>query len=329
MASIGGGMAEGLESVLARLFQEQLEKQRVAEQDRKFGMDERRMAQDQTQFDQRLGFDKEQLGETKVNNEFNRNRGAADTALRGTEFAQRATENDQDENWRQVDMAMRGTEMANQNNQNDLNRRNTIQAANMRVSNQGEPLVSVQGPEGPMLVPRSQAAGMTPASSNKPITGMERTALSFYNRAKEALDILAVPDKNGQSLEDRIANQWIGGQIQGQIAPNMFQTTEQQRYRQAQRAFTEARLRKESGAAIAPLEYENDAKTYFKQPGDAPEVVEQKRIARQEVLDGLAYTSGRAYEDAYGTPPPTMREKASPQAPGSVRRFNPATGRVE
>jgi hypothetical protein len=67
-----------------------------------------------------------------------------------------------------------------------------------------------------------------------------------------------------------------------------------QGYRAAQRAFTEARLRKESGAAIPPHEYETDAQMYFFQPGDTPKTLEQKRRARQMVVDGVAAEAGRA-----------------------------------
>jgi hypothetical protein len=75
-----------------------------------------------------------------------------------------------------------------------------------------------------------------------------------------------------------------------------------QQYRQAQRAFTEARLRKESGAAIPNTEFENDAKTYFAQPGDTPATITQKESARAKLLEGLGYSAGKAYEEFYGQP---------------------------
>ena len=108
-------------------------------------------------------------------------------------------------------------------------------------------------------------------------------------------------------------------QYQQQYAPNVFQTRDQQRYRQAQRTFTEARLRKESGAAIPLAEYENDSRTYFAQPGDTPQVRTQKRQARQTVLNGLKFAAGRAYDEFYGS-------SSSGQSP--MKRFNPATGTV-
>lgn len=130
------------------------------------------------------------------------------------------------------------------------------------------------------------------ARGNKPPTGAERQTLAFFNRALEG-------DKTAAGLEDAIADAGLLSQAQQQ-APNMLQTGPQQQYRQAQRAFTEARLRKESGAAINPSEYANDNKTYFAQPGDSPEVRKQKRAARQTLLKGLGNASGNALREFYG-----------------------------
>jgi hypothetical protein len=138
---------------------------------------------------------------------------------------------------------------------------------------------------GPMKKPVTQ----------KPVTGAERQTLSFYNRAKEASEALA---QGG--LEERVSKQNGMGALWGQYAPNIAQTKDQQLYRQAQRAFTEARLRKESGAAISQQEYENDGRIYFAQPGDSPETIAQKQKARQAVLDGLKFSAGKAYSEFYG-----------------------------
>lgn len=159
-----------------------------------------------------------------------------------------------------------------------------------------EPLVQVQGEDGlPMWVPRSQAVGKHVVRERSLIKGQERTALAFYNRALDSERAIA-------PLEEKIASMPLPQQFQLRFAPNVAQTSEQQVYRQAQRAFTEARLRKESGAAIPTSEYVNDSKTYFAQPGDSPETIKRKREARQMVLNGLKFSSGQAYEEYYGEP---------------------------
>ena len=152
------------------------------------------------------------------------------------------------------------------------------------------------------------------------VLGQERAALGFYNRAKEA-DEIAAP------LEPTIAGMGLASQAGLNYLPNWLQTDLGQSYRQAQRTFTEARLRKESGAAIPNSEYENDSKTYFAQPGDTPQILEQKRIARQEVLDGIGFASGQAFEEFYGEPfkrnSPSAKDRVhgggEGDAPASVR----------
>jgi sRNA-binding protein len=158
--------------------------------------------------------------------------------------------------------------------------------------------------------------------TQKPVTGSERETLGFYRRAKDASDTLATPDKGGKTLEGRIAAQRTDKSLWGKYAPNPTQTTDQQLYRQAQRAFTEARLRKESGAAIPPEEYANDARTYFAEPGDAAETIAQKQRARQAVLDGLKFSAGKAFDEFYG-------ESGGATGGNEVELiFDPKTGRA-
>lgn len=159
-----------------------------------------------------------------------------------------------------------------------------------------ERLVQIQGPNGtPIWVREGDAVGKPAMQAPRAVTGAERQTLAYFNRMKEALDSL-----EGGGLEDQISKQGLLWQAQGQLAPNIMQSGPQQQYRQAQRAFTEGRLRKESGAAIPTSEYENDAKTYFFQPGDTEPTTAQKRAARKKVLEGLKFSSGRAYQEFYG-----------------------------
>lgn len=153
-------------------------------------------------------------------------------------------------------------------------------------------------------------------TTRRPI-GAERSALAFYNRMKNASDEII-----SSGLEDRMAKQNLAAQGQLRYAPNVLQTGEQQQYRQAQRAFTEARLRKESGAAINASEYDNDSKTYFAQPGDSPQVIEQKRRGRAKVLNGLAVQAGPAYDEYYGAPAPRDEGGAAepPASKGVISR---------
>ena len=124
-------------------------------------------------------------------------------------------------------------------------------------------------------------------------TGSEKEALAFFNRAQ-------IADDTVNSLEDWITGQGKLGQGRLAFAPNVLQSPEGQRYLQAQRAFTEARLRRESGAAIPPHEFESDRQTYFAQPGDTSDTIAQKRQGRAAILSGLAFESGPALREFYG-----------------------------
>jgi len=161
-----------------------------------------------------------------------------------------------------------------------------------------ERLVQIIGPGGqPIWVRESQAvgqaAGSAAAGGGKPSTGAHKRALNFFNRAQQA-------DTDLQAVEQEIANMGLLGQTQLQYAPNLAQSQTGQLYTQAQRAFTEARLRKDSGAAIPPHEFENDRRTYFAQPGDTQATLQQKARARAAVLASIAFEAGPALGEFFG-----------------------------
>lgn len=175
----------------------------------------------------------------------------------------------------------------------------TIARGNPKREPQGSadpgPLETIIGPDGkPIRVARKDAVGKSPASgTQKPASGLEKRALNFFNRAKQA-------DEDLEGMEAAVSGMNLAGQSRLQWAPNMLQSELGQQYTQAQRAFTEARLRKDSGAAIPPQEFENDRKTYFAQPGDSKATLAQKRRARAAILASLAFESGQALGEFVG-----------------------------
>lgn len=80
-------------------------------------------------------------------------------------------------------------------------------------------------------------------------------------------------------------------------APSYFQSSEMQELRQAMRNFINAGLRDESGAAIAPSEFENATKQYFPMAGDSPQVLEQKRKNRLQKLAQFQAEAGGAWDE--------------------------------
>ncbi len=169
-----------------------------------------------------------------------------------------------------------------------------------------------------MLTPEEVRAmgGVKVNPPQKAVTGAERMAMNFYNRGVEG-------HGTASALEDKIGKMGLVEQTRLQSAPNWMQSQDGQTYRQAQREFTEARLRKESGAAIPPDEYQNDARTYFAQPGDTPQTLAQKKTARETILKGLKNEAHRAIaEFETGAPDETPISDV-------VLSFNPTTGKLE
>ena len=80
----------------------------------------------------------------------------------------------------------------------------------------------------------------------------------------------------------------------------------QQATDQARRNFVTAVLRKESGAAISPSEFANEAQKYFPQPGDTDSVIRQKQHARETAIKALEIQAGPGANIIRQTPTPKL-----------------------
>jgi len=143
------------------------------------------------------------------------------------------------------------------------------------------------------------AAGSTAIGGSTPPkapTGGERDSFRFFQRMNSSAEDL-------ERLEDVITGLSLDQQARLKFAPNFALTSDMRLYRQAQRAFTEARLREDSGAAIPESEFENDRQTYFVQPGDDEAVAAQKERARTVALEALRTASANAYWEFFGESP--------------------------
>ncbi len=96
------------------------------------------------------------------------------------------------------------------------------------------------------------------------------------------------------------------------VAKNKLHSKEYQQFDQAKRDFINAQLRRESGAAISPSEFDSANKQYFPVPGDSPEVIAQKRANRRVAVEAMGREGGQAY-----------RPKAVFRADGAVASTNP------
>lgn len=129
---------------------------------------------------------------------------------------------------------------------------------------------TVQNPQGGFV----PAQGM-PA---KPLNDVQAKAVAFGTRMQNADSILNDLAKSG-------VNAVIPGS--GNAVVNPLLSKNQQMAVQAQRDFVNAVLRRESGAAISPTEFDNASKQYFPQVGDSPEVRQQKAQNRAIAIQGI------------------------------------------
>lgn len=130
----------------------------------------------------------------------------------------------------------------------------------------------------------------------RPSLGAERNTLNYFNRMLEA-------ERNARKVEDQIGNRdTLVGELPGVpgFLENWLKSPAGQQYTQAQRMFTEARLRKESGAAIPENEFANDRRMNFRVSNDDPETMKQKRAARLATMRGIGNASGNALREYYG-----------------------------
>ncbi len=112
----------------------------------------------------------------------------------------------------------------------------------------------------------------------------------------------------------------------GSTVQNVTSGPETQMYRQAQADWVRAKLRKESGAVIGENEMADEIRTYFPQPGDSKELIEQKRQSRKRAQEQLAIMAGP------GANPSTNRTVQQNQTQTQTQpkyRYNPRTGKVE
>jgi spore germination cell wall hydrolase CwlJ-like protein len=118
---------------------------------------------------------------------------------------------------------------------------------------------------------------------------------TFADRMAKASPIIDQNYEAGQSLGQRALEYVPGGSYVASEA--------KQKLDQAKRDFINAVLRRESGASISPAEFENAEQQYFPQPGQSATVVEQKRAARETVLNGFRREAGPTYKPPEGPAP--------------------------
>ena len=115
--------------------------------------------------------------------------------------------------------------------------------------------------------------------TGKPLTDTQSTSLGYAQRMNDANKIIT---DLGSKFTGVLS--YISGST---FFPNILKSEDRQNYEQAQRNFINSILRKESGAAISPSEFDSAAKQYFPQPGDSQAVIDQKTANRKRSINNL------------------------------------------
>ena len=102
---------------------------------------------------------------------------------------------------------------------------------------------------------------------------------------------------------DELGAQFSGALAIGGALPTALQSSDRQRFEQAKRNFINSQLRRESGAAIAPSEFESADRQYIPLAGDSEEVLQQKSRNRQVVTEGMKAEAGEAFGQLKGRLP--------------------------
>lgn len=179
---------------------------------------------------------------------------------------------------------------------------------------------TVTGPDGkPIPIPpgvdpktfRNEISRATADAATGKKTEVQAAAEQFANRMESAEKSFSRVGAEGLGLSG--ATQSITGAVP--VVGNFMKTENYQKMEQAKREWVTALLRKESGAAIGRDEYTQYDRQFFPQPGDGPDVVAQKAAARRVATEALKKSAGPSYRP--------------PAESGAVRKYNPATGRIE
>lgn len=147
--------------------------------------------------------------------------------------------------------------------------------------------------------------GQPLGAKDKPLNDSQSKALLFGSRMQSANKVLADLEKSGtsESVPGSRAP-IIGGVISAAQGAN------QQSLDQAKRDFMTAVLRRESGAAISPTEFDTADKQYFPQIGDSKQVRAQKAANRQLAIDGVLVEVPEKQRNSLSKPPQQSGPKA-------------------
>lgn len=176
-------------------------------------------------------------------------------------------------------MALQQSSQRFQASENRLNR------ANQANSQNAAPSGYMKKPDGSLtFIPGGPADPNT-----KPLSQDQANARLFGNRMTASHNIVNELESNGKVKYNPLTIKAIisGPTVFSDVAYAQADTNTQSAA-QAMRDFINAALRRESGAAISPSEYDSAMKQYFPQAGDNAKVIQQKKANRELAIQGIS-----------------------------------------
>lgn len=153
---------------------------------------------------------------------------------------------------------------------------------------------------------RGEGAGRSMTEAQSKSIGFGRRAMIGDQLVDQ---ITANPKYDVSSLKTQFKAglpKWLGG----------VKDPREQALALAKTSFISSVLRKESGAAVTPEEFAQYDAIYFPQPGDTPEILQQKKILRTNFIDTERLSAGPFWKDPIG---------GSVSIPGSGKPAAPTT----
>lgn len=150
----------------------------------------------------------------------------------------------------------------------------------------------------PLGNPQPPSQPNNPFSAGGKFNEGQGKAAGFTDRMLQSEGILSgLNGDGGVQSQGTSAVQTALSAIPG--AGNYLTSADRQKYEQAKRDFINAQLRRESGAAISPTEFDSANKQYFPTPGDSEAVISQKAANRRAAVESMGREGGPSYKPKF------------------------------
>lgn len=139
-----------------------------------------------------------------------------------------------------------------------------------------------------------EAQGRERLTREKSPTDAENVSAGYATRMATSGKIINELEKKGVGKPGLVESAYRGAGLETAANVSQGLDPDRQRYRQAQEDWVRAKLRKESGAVIAPDEMDREIRVYFPQIGDTGAVIKQKADSRKVAESAMKQAAGKA-----------------------------------